>query len=234
MKTKIIISLFLISIIFVGCEKEHELDSYIESNPQNQSDFRSSSGNDSLYQYITSYQDHVEQIIIFSELASEDRYNVWVSKFNELINSPHLSTAQSDFIVKLRSMIAVEMYEKGEQNLNDLDDLLNHYWSEGLEYFEEYELYFIFMELGNDKLFQIWDDPDSISDDPPTSNYHNSCSCSVGSSWTCGRITRIEVNLDGFALEVDYGNCVASCEVASSWYGCGGFWLFSCDGICEF
>ncbi|TVQ42287.1 MAG: hypothetical protein EA362_13500 [Saprospirales bacterium] len=177
----------------------------------------------------------MQQRLIFSGLTSTDKYNVWFTKLSELINSNYLTIDQLDFVTNLRSFLTIELFEIGDENIELLDNFIDSLWDIGSSHFEDFELYYIFMELDNSMLFGLWDDYDNTIQalaGPGPYASSDRCGCRTNSSWTCGRIKRIDGSRTSGGIELDWGDCMDIICVGTAW-GCGGFWAYRCDGLCS-
>nr|MBS0037604.1 bacteriocin fulvocin C-related protein [Saprospiraceae bacterium] len=189
-------------------------------------------GNDSLFNYISNIVDSVEQRIYFSGLNVTEKRNVWISKFNDLKTSSLLDTNQISYLDYLISVHSIDLYDTASTYHQNFYANFNSFWENGLNYFNEIELYLIFMELSNHLIYQLWSDPEStvgaiFGGGGGTSI--KTCDCSGGSRYTCGRITSVYMA----GIEIEYGDC-NSVTCADSKYGCGFGWGWGCTGVCSF
>lgn len=196
-----------------------------------------------LYETVISFKKTSDQKNVFSVLTNQEKYEVWQQKYDKFLSLNELTNDEINFINRIKKSFTPEMFDVNSNehkifNTIILDELFN----EALIIFESKDrehgikgktAHFLFFELdavllGNDKE----DDDDQIS----------VCSCAVGSSYTCGRVSGGSLggsagtggaNVE-FNVEFEFGSCHDK-KCAKTSGGCGGLWTQDCNGsVCSY
>ena len=65
--------------------------------------------------------DNAKKKIMYQALSEKERYQLWNSKFSELITDQKLNSKQRSFIVNLKNILSVELFTKGSNAQKDFD-----------------------------------------------------------------------------------------------------------------
>ena len=197
-RVNFIFVLFASVIFLTSCAKD---DDFIE-------DFSASN----YFDRITQIPELETQRLAFDELTSQEKVELWKVKLDNLVKNNKFTTEQLSFIETVKNSINPSIYKKDSKELKVFQTIiLKKLYNNGKKVFNnELELFRIFFNLSNIDLQKT-----------QRQQQQKVCICSMGSAYTCGRVT-------GW-ISVEYGNCSGrKCVMTNS--GCGGVWGSECDG----
>lgn len=187
------------------------------------------------------------QRAIYNAMSLDQRYNLWVTKLNNLLNlewdekeEEHLNNLLA-FIKENKLIFGSEKND----NLNDKFDLFMYQWKEyaqdelGWDTMTLYSIYCTLVTptqtLENNTVHLFVEEdilPNNIAQtrsDTELIKKHDSneeCSCSTSSDY-CGRH-----NTSSLAGSYQY-ECSTSCKLTGDPKGCGMLWQYECNGGCD-
>lgn len=209
----VLVSLGLL-MIFQGC-KTSEVDALVESKAIEEFWNLSSPG---------------EKRLAFNVLTPQERYEVWSRSFSQLLKGSALNTKQKELVRNLSANFTSSLFEdeQVEARASFLVSFMPKWRknAEGILSDSEIRVLSKFPTFGRSSSNWI----NGALDEPKSPNVLTSlgsarrsagnCDCHAGNQYDCDYETTTTVY-----------SCKGACERRS--FGCGDWWLQSCDGVCK-
>lgn len=215
---KKICNLLLLILVFTSCNT-------------NEDSIGKSSKIKSTYTSIMKLSNRDDMKLAFSTLSSEEKFQMWDKKYEDLLNGNQYNEKQKEFIVHLKNSINLNVFSKTIES-----EVFKTYGSENLildskKLFDEIDVHYLFYELKNiDKITKSdiahaieAAKPGMINVDPLAE-----CGCVVTAE--CKRLTGV----GAWSISWEYGTCNLQQLCSGTTFGCGSLWLSSCVGVCKY
>lgn len=158
------------------------------------------------------------QRVLFNELTAEEKYAVWIHRFDDVIDSNDLSNEQVDYIEVLKASISPATFVKdSDENIIFKTVTLEELYEAGKLVFDEIVVHNLTFNItaGRNVLI-MYTDPEQDGGGGQLSL----CICGIDYAYTCGRYN---------GSYIEYGKCENTNCVKQSW-GCGFIMFHECNG----
>lgn len=150
--------------------------------------------------------------IVYNTLTPAEKYDIWIDKKNQVMGLAVWSPIQTTILNDAYNKLSLNLFTDGSLENVDFKSNFEPTWKlNALQHFNFNTLFRIMVTLEDI-------DPNYLTNDQFENNSSGKCECSQGSDW-CSPIG-------------DYAECGEdACTKKNS--GCGTFWSWACDGMCQ-
>lgn len=166
--------------------------------------------------------DRDAQKLLLNELTAEEKYAVWIHRFDDVIESNDLTIEQIAYIETLKSSIAPKTFVQ-DSDENIIFKTLTHLdlYGQGKNVFDEIVVY----NITNTMRINVFTQHQDPEDGGGGSGQQSLCKCGINYTYTCPRVTGGGPG----GGTVEYGKCEGSTCVKTA-NGCGFLMLYECNG----
>lgn len=213
-KSHLLIIPLIISVLMIfSCSK----DSSSEKISSNASELK----NRELFSKITRLANIENKKLAYSELSASERYSVWMSKFNYLLEGNDYTSEQKKCIVILKDKLSVELFHSGDAREIFKSVWLPQWIKNSKVCLTDIQIYNIAFTLDTPT-----NPNESVNSRITTSlqsfgSEGEFCHCAVNSNYTC---------LYSYLGQPRFGRCSLSGSCITAVRGCGALWDDDCDG----
>jgi hypothetical protein len=167
----------------------------------------------------------------FQTLTPAEKSALWRYKVDLFMSTNNFTTSQNSYLLAVKDILSPGAYTEGSNEQAVAATTVLPAWiAQAKNLFTPVQIANLMgrlVPLSESELLVVSNT--SLPASLPIGGQMSLCGCAIGSRYTCGRVTTIEVSNSSMGVGMEWGACSGpTCVKTGS--GCGGFFIWACDG----